>query len=625
MGATQRSSRAVVLCSSSFGVRPPPRPRRPCRMLWWSMPFLIAAFHGLLLAQSFVVAEAAAPLAWQSAGLKRSDDGGSAAMLLQYTDGEGHEQVYRIPESLATLPEQERIQEAMNCLLEETLDDIERLLNDVELLAAKGVDLESETFAMEDDDDLIAGASSGGVAEDGDEGDEEDDDDDVTDATKLSSSSSSSDMNGDGHANGATKASEAGAPSNADDDGPSGYDSAAYEASHRSRGLDFLLPPKPRHYTSPDLDRRERQLLRYVLSHAGAGTQQWSDDTDFCSWRGITCGPPMSSLDFTSESPTLSPGEEIPTVVLKIELPRAGFNGTLSPFVRGLRHLTVLNLAGNRLRGTLPDFHANLIDLRAIDLSYNLFTGSLPVEWANASLDAFPSLEELRLASNDFTGTIPDSWLTSSTCLFSLDLSGNRLQGLLPQSFSQWTDLEFVWLGDTLLSGSLPESTQNLTSLAVLDFGSSALSASLEQIISALPSTVEYLNLADNMLTGSFPEDLLRLSSLEVLILSHNYITGPLPTTYTAPASPTVQESEEDYHEGDEDESAEVVSFEVLSSLRLLWLSHNSISGPLPTELFDGLQLSLETYVCSPATWRNCLLLIAAALIPTKLFACMTR
>jgi hypothetical protein len=105
------------------------------------------------------------------------------------------------------------------------------------------------------------------------------------------------------------------------------------------------------------------------------------------------------------------------------------------------------------------------------------------------------------------------------------------------------------------------------------------------------------VNAGYNALDGTIPGDLWRLSNLELLILSDNQIDGPLPTNLTQNDTASVEVTGDSEGESARTSTGGDHSYEALKELRLWWMARNTIQGSLPTDLFLGLQSSLESYV----------------------------
>ncbi|RVW78065.1 Somatic embryogenesis receptor kinase 1 [Vitis vinifera] len=100
-------------------------------------------------------------------------------------------------------------------------------------------------------------------------------------------------------------------------------------------------------------------------------------------------------------------------------------------------------LYSNNISGPIPSDLGNLTSLVSLDLYLNSFTGPIPETLGKLSKLRF--LCNSRLNNNSLTGTIPMS-LTNITALQVLDLSNNRLSGVVPDngSFSLFTPISFA-------------------------------------------------------------------------------------------------------------------------------------------------------------------------------------
>ncbi|CAL9225218.1 unnamed protein product, partial [Arabidopsis halleri] len=201
-----------------------------------------------------------------------------------------------------------------------------------------------------------------------------------------------------------------------------------------------------------------------------AQTEKWRNNTDCCSWDGVSCDPKTG-------------------VVVELDLWNSGLNGPLrsnSSLFR-LQHLQTLYLAHNNLSGTLPDSIGNLKYLRVLHLvSCNLF-GKIP-----SSLGSLSSLTHLDLSHNHFTSERPDSMgnlnrltdfqlmLLNLSSLTSIYLGSNQFEGMLPSNMSSLSKLEVFDISGNSFSGTIPSSLFMLPSLAYLDLGTNDFSGPLE-------------------------------------------------------------------------------------------------------------------------------------------------
>ncbi|NP_001234483.1 receptor-like protein kinase 3 precursor [Solanum lycopersicum] len=113
-----------------------------------------------------------------------------------------------------------------------------------------------------------------------------------------------------------------------------------------------------------------------------------------------------------------------------VNLSNNSFSGSIPEFFR-LGALKSLFIDGNQFSGDIPpDFFSKMASLWKIWFSRNKFSGKIP-----ESLASLKYLLELHLENNEFTGTIPS---LSQPNLATINLSNNKLQGLIPQSLSKF-------------------------------------------------------------------------------------------------------------------------------------------------------------------------------------------
>ncbi|KAH7571192.1 hypothetical protein JRO89_XS05G0265800 [Xanthoceras sorbifolium] len=321
--------------------------------------------------------------------------------------------------------------------------------------------------------------------------------------------------------------------------------------------------------------------------------KNWKEDTDCCSWGGVTCDMDtghVTGLDLTCE----------------------GLNGTIpsDTLLFLLPYLQVLRLRGNFLLiGAIPEFNSSN-PLEVLDVSFTGFSGRLP-----NSIGNLKSMTELNLQGCNFIGSIPAS-LGNLTKLSSLDLSSNQLSGPIPSSLSGLSNLEYFDLSRNSLNGTIPSNTTlfllpylqvlrlsynphvigafpefNLSNpLEVLDVSFTGFSGPLPNSIGNLKSMTE-LNLESCNFTGSIPASLSNLQSVTTLDLSYNRFVGAIPEIFVN-----------------------------LTQLSSLVLSGNQLSGPIPSSLSglsnlydldlfsNNLSGNLETYLFAKLTnlsWLN--------------------
>ncbi|XP_024004360.1 receptor-like protein 12 [Eutrema salsugineum] len=256
-------------------------------------------------------------------------------------------------------------------------------------------------------------------------------------------------------------------------------------------------------------------------SKSDSKTVKWRNNTDCCSWDGISCDSKSG-------------------VVVELDLEDSFLNGPLrtnSSLFR-LQHLQRLNLGRNNLSGILPNSISNLKYLRTLTLFGCNFFGKIP-----SSLGYLSYLTDLDLMGNDFTGEIPDSLgnlnrltrlilghnklngnfplvLLNMSELIEIDLLSNRFEGMLPSNMSSLCKLEFFDVSGNSFSGSIPSSLFMIPSLTYLLLQRNDFSGPLEIRNISSPSKVETLSLGENNFNGPISGSISKLSRLSYLDLS---------------------------------------------------------------------------------------------------------
>ncbi|XP_015751639.1 PREDICTED: putative leucine-rich repeat-containing protein DDB_G0281931 [Acropora digitifera] len=252
------------------------------------------------------------------------------------------------------------------------------------------------------------------------------------------------------------------------------------------------------------------------------------------------------------------PGEILPQMksLVKIQLccqSGGRFSGQIPKDIGNLTELEVLSLGENELHGTIPksignlkklwflDFGAtknlqggfenlfNLSSLRFMHLSLAGLNGTLPDEFGLY----FPAMKECLLPGNNFGGQIP-STIGNMTNLWHLNLANNNFTGKIPRSIGSIPCLKIIDLRQNrlnLLEEGLQFKSRCLEVLILA--GNKDLTMSFEyflESIALINQSLRILNIRACHFYGTIPLKLWNFQSLISVDVSHNFLSGRLPS-----------------------------------------------------------------------------------------------
>jgi Leucine rich repeat N-terminal domain/Leucine rich repeat/Leucine Rich Repeat len=191
-----------------------------------------------------------------------------------------------------------------------------------------------------------------------------------------------------------------------------------------------------------------------------------------------------------------------------------------SPTISRVISLVLPNM---QLAGTLVPELGLIEHLRHVELSGNSLNGTIPVTFFNAT-----ELRVVSLADNLITGGIPAPAPGRLTNLQALNLSANGLVGTVPDGITQLPNLTYLALSNNYLSGELPSG--GFASLESLDLSSNLINGSIPTDLGT--RNLKLLNLSSNRLTGQIPPEFgLNFLANSTIDLSFNNLTGKIPQT----------------------------------------------------------------------------------------------
>ncbi|KAF3454500.1 hypothetical protein FNV43_RR04948 [Rhamnella rubrinervis] len=193
-------------------------------------------------------------------------------------------------------------------------------------------------------------------------------------------------------------------------------------------------------------------------------------------------------------------------------------------FLKTQDQLIALDLSLNRIKGEIPKWFWGIGNnkLAKLDLSWNELHGSLKVPPLLTSMSYF------RITGNNLTGRIHPS-LRKWTRLKFLDLSKNHFGGTIPQWLGRLAgSLEFLNLKENNFQGSIPPISTNgnmHNMMRVLDLSHNQLQGKVPQSLINC-SNLQILNLGHNQISDTFPFWLQNLSELQIILLRSNNFFG---------------------------------------------------------------------------------------------------
>ncbi|CAJ2668961.1 unnamed protein product [Trifolium pratense] len=184
----------------------------------------------------------------------------------------------------------------------------------------------------------------------------------------------------------------------------------------------------------------------------------------------------------------------------------------------------------------------------------SFYSGMRTISFGTLNLSTFHNLETLVIKNVRLQGTIPKE-IGLLSKLTHLDLSSNSLVGEIPPSLGNLTQLKHLDVKNNLFIGSFPISLNNFTQIVYFDISYNFLTGSLPISLRNF-SRLETLNISHNLLLGNLHSNLFPFTYYKASIdLSHNNLSGEIPST--------------------------------LGDFQQLLLNNNNLSGTIPQSICD--------------------------------------
>ncbi|KAF8102001.1 hypothetical protein N665_0201s0293 [Sinapis alba] len=240
------------------------------------------------------------------------------------------------------------------------------------------------------------------------------------------------------------------------------------------------------------------------------------------------------------------PEESISVGLISLDVGRNQLSGELPRSLINCTQLEFLNVEDNKFNDTFPFWLRLLPDLQFLVLRSNEFHG--PIYSPGGSL-SFPKLRIFDISKNVFTGVLPldyfASWNAMSSGVYITDNKQERFMGIIFSNYLKsvvlaikGSEMELLGSGYRMyktidvsgnrLEGDIPQSIGLLKGLIVLNMSNNAFTGHIPPSLSNL-TNLQSLDLSVNRLSGNIPPELGKLSFLALMNFSNNMLEGPIP------------------------------------------------------------------------------------------------
>ncbi|KAL2966366.1 hypothetical protein AAZX31_16G112700 [Glycine max] len=250
--------------------------------------------------------------------------------------------------------------------------------------------------------------------------------------------------------------------------------------------------------------------------------------------------------------------------------------GEIPSFFGNMCALQSLDLSNNKLNGEISSFFqnsswCNRYIFKSLDLSYNRLTGMLP-----KSIGLLSELTDLYLAGNSLEGNVTESHLSNFSKLELLSLSENSLCLKLVPSWVPPFQLKYLAIRSCKLGPTFPSWLKTQSFLRELDISDNGINDFVPDWFWNNLQYMRDLNMSFNYLIGSIPNISLKLRNGPSVLLNTNQFEGKIPS-FLLQASVLILS---------ENNFSDLFSFlcdqSTAANLATLDVSHNQIKGQLP-------------------------------------------
>ncbi|KAG7615861.1 Leucine-rich repeat, partial [Arabidopsis thaliana x Arabidopsis arenosa] len=241
--------------------------------------------------------------------------------------------------------------------------------------------------------------------------------------------------------------------------------------------------------------------------------------------------------------------ESISHLLQSLDVGLNRLSGELPKSLINCTRLEFLNVEDNMIHDKFPFWLRSLPNLQILVLRSNEFYG--PIFSPGDSL-SFPKLRIFDNSENRFTGVLPSDYFVGWSAMLSVvsiydSTRGYAVLGAIREAYhksvvltNKGLNMELVGSGFTIyktidvsgnrLQGDIPESIGILKELIVLNMSNNAFTGHIPPSLSNL-SNLQSLDLSQNRLSGSIPGELGKLTFIARMNFSYNMLEGPIPQT----------------------------------------------------------------------------------------------
>ncbi|KAF3580220.1 hypothetical protein DY000_02033105 [Brassica cretica] len=232
----------------------------------------------------------------------------------------------------------------------------------------------------------------------------------------------------------------------------------------------------------------------------------------------------------------------------------SGINLKVSPTLHLLSPIEILTLSSCNI-AEFPKFLETQTSLSYLDISSNQIKGQVPKWLWRLPLLRFEGRDSGNLynsVSMTAKGLVMELVGSGFTIYKTIDVSGNKLQGDIPESISLLKELIVLNMSNNAFTGHISPSLENLTNLQSLDLSQNRLSGEIPPELGKL-TFLARMNFSYNMLEGLIPQGTQIQSQSSSSFAQNPMLCGvPLQETCGRGDNATTQEQEDEDGEKDQ-------------------------------------------------------------------------